>query len=139
MLNLDSSKSKNMHSTSYLPSWSLAKKISFRFFFILLALFIFLNNNGDFLYVQHLFHFPTLWLHQIIPWFSANVLNYNYDFSIFTNGSGDTSYNYVLLFFIFLLAVFCSLIWSILDKNEKTTVNYITGLLFWFDFIWPLH
>ncbi|MCX2475423.1 hypothetical protein OQZ33_13885 [Pedobacter sp. MC2016-05] len=116
-----------MHLISNLPSWSLAKKISFRFSFAFFALFIFLNNNGAFLYVQHLFHFPTLWLHQIIPWFSVNVLRYNYDFSIFTNGSGDTSYNYVLLLFIFLLAVFGSLIWSILDRKRK---NY-SKLYYW--------
>jgi len=116
-----------MHSTSNLTSWSPAKKISFRFFFIILTLFIFLNNNGAFLYAEHLFHFPTLWLYKIIPWFSVNVLNYNYDVSIFPNGSGDTSYNYVLLLFIFLLAALGGLIWSILDRKRK---NY-SKLYYW--------
>lgn len=108
-------------------SWGFPKKVAFRFFFILLILLIFLNNNGAFLYVAQLSFYPTQLLHQFIPWFSNHVLKYNYDFSIFTNGSGDTSYNYVLLLFIVLLAGFGCLIWSIFDSKRN---NY-NKLYYW--------
>lgn len=120
-------KPKLMPLTNNDLNWSLSKKTSFHFFFILLLLLIFLNNNGAFLYVDKLSHYPTELLHQFIPWFSANVLNYNYDFSIFTNGSGDTSYNYIQLLFFFILAAVGSLIWSVLDKKRK---NY-DQLYYW--------
>jgi len=100
--------------------WNLYKKIAFRFFFILLPLFIFLNNNGAFPFISGLLQLPALVLHQFIPWFSEHVIHYNYDFKIYTNGSGDTSYDWVLLLFIFLVSVTGCIIWSLLDRKRKS-------------------
>ena len=116
-----------MRSTLISPQWSLSKKYLFRFFFILLFLLIFLNNNGAFLYVQQLTFYPTKFLHQFIPWFSKTIVGYHYDYSIYTNGSGDTSYNYVLLLFLILASLVGSIIWSFLDYKRA---NYVK-LYYW--------
>lgn len=100
--------------------WNSYKKISFRFFFLLLSLFIILNNNGDFTFLSSVLQLPNLVLHDLIPWFSKHIIHYNYDFTIYTNGSGDTSYDWVLLLFIFLVSVIGSIIWSILDRKRKS-------------------
>lgn len=100
--------------------WSTYKKISFRFFFILLPLFIILNNNGAFTFLSGLLQLPSLVLHHFIPWFAKNIIHYNYDFSIYTNGSGDTSYDWVLLLFIFLVSVAGCVVWSVLDRKRKS-------------------
>ena len=114
-----------MPSALNLTSWSLPKKILFRFFFTLLVLYVFVNNNGAFLYADQLFYYPTEALHLIIPWFSAHILNYNYDFSIFPLGSGDTSYNYVQLLFLVLLSFSMTMVWSVIDhKRENYSVLY---------------
>lgn len=100
--------------------WNIYKKISFRFFFILLSLFIILNNNGAFTFLSGILQLPNLMLHDFIPWFSKHVIHYNYDFTIYTNGSGDTSYDWVLLVFILFVSVIGCIIWSVLDRKRKS-------------------
>jgi hypothetical protein len=100
--------------------WNIYKKISFRFFFLLLSLFIILNNNGAFTFLSSVLQLPNLVLHDLIPWFSKHIIHYQYDFTIYTNGSGDTSYDWVLLLFIFLVSVIGSIIWSVLDRKRKS-------------------
>jgi cytochrome b subunit of formate dehydrogenase len=100
--------------------WSIYKKISFRFFFLLLSLFIILNNNGAFMVLSSILQLPNLVLHDFIPWFSKHIIHYNYDFSIHTNGSGDTSYDWVLLLVMFLVSVTGCIIWSVLDRKRKS-------------------
>jgi len=100
-------------------NWNLTKRIAFRFFFILLVLVIFLNNNGAFLYARQIFFYPTELLHQIIPWIAINVLKYEYNLTIFTNHSGDTTYDYILLLLFVILSAFGCLIWSALDNKRK--------------------
>jgi len=43
-----------------------------------------------------------------------------YPVTVFTNGSGDTTYDYVVVFFITAVAVITSLVWSIFDKKTKS-------------------
>jgi hypothetical protein len=100
--------------------WNIYKKVSFRFFFLLLSLFIILNNNGAFMVLSSILQLPSLLLHDFIPWFSKHIIHYNYDFSIHTNGSGDTSYDWVLLLFMFLISVIGCIIWSVLDRKRKS-------------------
>lgn len=100
--------------------WNIYKKISFRFFFLLLSLFIILNNNGAFTLLSSILQLPNLVLHDFIPWFSKHIIHYHYDFTIYTNGSGDTSYDWILLLFIFLVSLIGSIIWSVLDRNRKS-------------------
>ncbi|KQM79082.1 hypothetical protein ASE74_00435 [Pedobacter sp. Leaf216] len=101
-------------------TWNIYKKIAFRFFFLLLPLFIILNNNGSFTFFSGILQLPSLVLHHLIPWFSEHIIHYNYDHTITTNGSGDTSYDWVLLLFIFLISVIGCIIWSVLDRNRKS-------------------
>ena len=100
--------------------WNLSKKISFRFFFILLPLFIILNNNGAFTFLSGLLQLPSLVLHHFIPWFAKHIIHYNYDFTIYTNGSGDTSYDWVLLLCMFIVSVIGCIVWSLLDHKRKS-------------------
>jgi hypothetical protein len=100
--------------------WNIYKKISFRFFFLLLPLFIILNNNGAFPFLSGVLQLPSLVLHDLIPWFSKHIIHYNYDFTIYTNGSGDTSYDWILLLFIFFVSVIGCIIWSVLDRKRKS-------------------
>ncbi|WP_293308381.1 hypothetical protein [Pedobacter sp. UBA5917] len=100
--------------------WNIYKKISFRFFFILLPLFILLNNNGAFTFLSGLLQLSNLVLHDFIPWFSKHIIQYHYDFSIYTNGSGDTSYDWVLLVFLLFVSVIGCIIWSVLDRKRKS-------------------
>lgn len=68
---------------------------------------------------------PTEWLHKFIPWFGDLVFNVNV--TQFTGGSGDTTYDYLILFVILIVAVVGGAIWSIIDRNRS---NY-AKLYYW--------
>lgn len=104
--------------TPILHSWSSGEKILFRFFFLYFGLFILIQNNGAFPYWNLVAYFQTQGLHILIPWIGKNVLHLPYEITIFTNGSGDTTYDYVVLLLIFVTAVSGTLLWSLLDRNR---------------------
>ncbi|MEJ5993657.1 hypothetical protein WG904_04425 [Pedobacter sp. Du54] len=110
-------------------NWSFLKKYGFRLFLILFLLVIIFNNNGTFPYFYILVKYPTEGMHQFIPWFSKNIIGYEYDYSIFTNGSGDTSYDYILLLFSLILAFVLAAIWSALDFKRKNYNHFYYWLL----------
>ncbi|WP_286734741.1 MULTISPECIES: hypothetical protein [Sphingobacterium] len=66
-------------------------------------------------------------MQRLTPWFAENILGYSYDHSIFINGSGDTSYAWVSLSILFLLALVGAALWSILDRRRAS----YTILFYW--------
>lgn len=109
-------------------SWSTLQKILFRFIFIFFGLYILIHNNGAYPFWNNIMAlYPEKALHIFIPWVGKNILQLSYDIKIFTNGSGDTTYDYVIVFTIFTFAIFGTTIWSILDRKKR---NYST-LFYW--------
>ncbi|PRD57129.1 DoxX family protein [Sphingobacterium gobiense] len=100
--------------------WNLPTKIGFRFSFIFILSFILIMNNGAFPLFNYINKPFVQLMHGFTPWFANNVLYYSYDYSIFTNGSGDTSYDWITLLILFLWAVIGTIIWSIADRNRKS-------------------
>lgn len=109
------------------PNWNLLKKIGFRFAFIFFSLFIIIQNNGAFPFWGELMAYPTEWLHTFIPWVGKHILHLSYDITVFTNGSGDTTYDYVIVFCIAVIALSGTIVWSLLDRKRT---NYQT-LYYW--------
>lgn len=107
--------------------WSTPKKIAFRFIFIFFLLFIMMSNNGAYPFWDTLFSYPTELLHLVIPWIGKHILSLSYDITVFTNGSGDTTYDYVIVFTAFISAILGTIIWSILDRKKD---NY-NVLYYW--------
>ena len=113
--------------SSNLQKWSLFELIGFRFSFVYLALYIIIQNNGAYPFWGDLMHYPTQLLHKFIPWVGKNILNLSYEITTFTNGSGDTTYDYVVVFVIFVTALVATAIWSAIDRNRE---NY-KKLYYW--------
>ena len=109
------------------PLWGTPEKIAFRFVFIFFGLFIILTNNGAYPFWDIIFKYPTELLHRIIPWIGKHILRLPNDITVFTNGSGDTTYDYVIVFTAALIAVSGTIVWSILDRKNT---NYET-LYYW--------
>ena len=107
--------------------WSFLEKIGFRFSFIYFLLFIVLNNNGAYPFWVLIANYPTSLLHKFIPWLGEKILKLPEQITTFTNGSGDTTYDYVCIFMFSVVAVFGTLIWSFLDRNRS---NY-RKLYYW--------
>ena len=66
-------------------------------------------------------------MHQFTPWFAKHILHHSYDYGIFINGSGDTTYAWITLLIILMTASLASVIWSILDRKR----NSYTACYYW--------
>lgn len=108
-------------------NWSFLEKLVFRFVFVLLILFIFIFNNGTFPWVFLVMKYPIEMLHVFIPWVAKSYLSLANEITIFTNGSGDTTYDYLTLAFIGLVSVPLTVIWTIADRSRA---NY-NRLYYW--------
>lgn len=108
-------------------SWSPLQKIIFRFSFLVLGLFILFVNNGAYPFYDLIMADAGELMHTFIPWVGKHILHLSYDITVFTNGSGDTTYDYVILFTILCVSVTGTIIWSLLDRNRK---NY-SKLFYW--------
>jgi uncharacterized membrane protein YphA (DoxX/SURF4 family) len=98
--------------------WSLARRIAFRFAFAYLVLYS--------------FPFPLGWLpgtdvlsqpvedfwQTVVPWIGKHVLHLEKDITTFTNGSGDTTYNYVQLVPFVFFSALAAAIWSAVDRRR---------------------
>jgi uncharacterized membrane protein YphA (DoxX/SURF4 family) len=102
--------------------WTFGQKVAVRFFFLFFILYIILNPNGVLPKVDLLFNIYIELFHKLIPWIAKHILHLSYDITIFTNGSGDTTYDYVTLFFIFITSLIGCIIWSVLDR-KRTSYN----------------
>ena len=108
-------------------SWTPVQKIAFRFFFIFFLLYIFFNPNGVLPFSDTLFNLYIGPFHIIIPWLAKHVLHMAKPITIFTNGSGDTTYDYLIVLFMTVLAAIGTIMWSVTGRNTK---NY-NKLFYW--------
>jgi hypothetical protein len=112
-------------------SWSFTQKFLFRFFFILFLLYIFFNPNGVLPYSDYVFNFYIPPFHKLMVRIAKSILHLSYPVTVFTNGSGDTTYDYVVIFFITIVSLVAALVWSIADRQTKTYHK----LYYWFSVI----
>ena len=101
-----------MHQALVYPlRWNLAQKPAFRFFFVYFLLYV----------------FPVSTWNDVVPWVGRTILKLPYEITVFPNGSGDTTFNYVQVFCFVLLAALIAIVWSVMDRLRP---NYNT-LLYW--------
>jgi len=108
-------------------NWSLLKKIEFLFLLFYIFLYI---NSSQFLLT---FLVEPIW-QKVIPWF-ANLVGLEKPITVFTNGSGDTTYNYYQLYFFAVVSVILAIIVGLIDskrKNYQTLFNWLTLLIRYF-------
>lgn len=108
-------------------NWSAAQKVTFRFFLIFFVLYIFFNPNGVLPYSDDLFNIYIPPFHNLIQWLALHVLHTAKPITIFTNGSGDTTYDYLIILLITTIAVTGTIVLSITGRNTR---NY-NKLFYW--------
>ncbi len=120
--------------------WSKIGSFGFKFSFVYFLLMIFFQNNGAYpFWGKYVMKYPTELLHKFIPWVGKNILQLPYNITTFTNGSGDTTYDYVIMLVIFVIAVLSAITWSIIDRKQRdyerlyywltTAIRYYVGLM----------
>lgn len=112
--------------------WSIWSRIGFRFSFVYFLLLIFFQNNGAYPFFSYLAKFPSDLMEKFVLWFAESMLGIPFKLSTGPNGSGDTSYDYLVVFVIFILALIGAAIWSALDRKRihyKTLFYWLTTAL----------
>ena len=117
-------------------TWSPLRKISFRFFCCFFILYNFpypltnipfgaeINKISEKIlsWYYAAFEYVTVFWHWLIPAVAKSFLHLEKPITIFTNGSGDTTYDYLLVLTQVVLAAIGCFIWSILDR-KRTSYN----------------
>lgn len=107
--------------------WSAPRKIACRFFLVFFVLYVFLNPNGVLPKVDDLYEYYIQPFHSLMVWVAAHILHLAKPVTEFTGGSGDTTYDYLILLFITFMAALSAITWSVIDRKAR---NY-NKLFYW--------
>lgn len=99
-------------------TWSTTEKVIFRFFFLFFLLYMIVFNNGAYPFFNYVMMWPTDLLQKFVPWFARHVLHLSYEITVFTNGSGDTTYDYICLLLVAMVSLAGCLVWSVADRRR---------------------
>lgn len=108
------------HPTTAVTSWTPGQRVAFRFFCLLFPLYIFFNPNGVLPFSDLAYDWYIQPFHSLAVWTGKHILHLSYPITVFTNGSGDTTYDYVIILIIFVLSVVGCLIWTLLDRQRSS-------------------
>jgi uncharacterized membrane protein YphA (DoxX/SURF4 family) len=104
-------------------AWGLARRIAFRVAFAYLLLYS-LPSPLDFLRGMEFLTqaFEGVW-ETVVPWVGKHVLRLGTDITVFPNGSGDTTFNYVQLPVLLAVSVAVAAVWSVVDRRRTEYVK----------------
>ncbi|MCY1019560.1 hypothetical protein [Pyxidicoccus sp. MSG2] len=99
-------------------AWGLARRIAFRFAFTYLFLYSLPGPVDSLPGMEFLSEaFSDVW-QAVVPWVGKHVLSLGTDITVFTNGSGDTTYNYVQVLVFLAVGVLVAAVWSVVDRRR---------------------
>lgn len=108
------------------------------FLFRWLFIYFFLYQFPSFLAYIELLEFVddglTSFYHIIIPWLGKNILSLEKDITVFSNGSGDTTYDYVLVLFWTVVSLIGASVWAVFDRQKRNFEKLNYWLLVWLRF-----
>ena len=108
---------------SHQPQWSLCSRIAFRFCFLYLSLFsINIQILAEFVPIPNI-DVPdpgTLWpMRQIVFWTASHVFGVKQPIVYTGSGSGDKTFDWVLVFCLLVFAVVGTGVWSVFDRKRR--------------------
>jgi uncharacterized membrane protein YphA (DoxX/SURF4 family) len=113
-------------------SWSVARRVAFRFCFVYLGLFSLSQQILGGLFPIPKVEIPdlaTLWpMRPIVFWTASHIFHATQPLVYKGSGSGDKTFDWILAFCLLVIAIAASCIWSVLDRRRE---NYVT-LYKWF-------
>ena len=103
--------------------WHPWTRAGFRFVCVYLFLYNFPFPIGAVPYTNWLSDKYTLLWQRIVPWVGKHILHLREDITVFTNGSGDTTFDYVNVLCYLAIAMVSAAVWTALDGKRS---NYET-------------
>lgn len=103
--------------------WNLGTRLAFRFAFAYFVLYNFPFPITALPYTDYLWGLYLELCHRVVIWVASHILHLSYPITVFSNGSGDTTYDWVLTLCFLTVAVAATIVWSLLDRKRP---NYET-------------
>jgi uncharacterized membrane protein YphA (DoxX/SURF4 family) len=99
--------------------WSLPKRIGFRFLFSYFVLFLLTGQEVDRIPFSGwlIEKYTELW-HAVAVWIGKHLFHISYEIVLSGEGSGDTTFRWILLLCYLILAGVVALVWSLLDRRR---------------------
>jgi multidrug transporter EmrE-like cation transporter len=98
--------------------WSFAHRVAFRFVFSYLVLYIFPFPLGSYPgSIYPIAAYDKIW-YALVPWVGKHILHLRNAITVFPNGSGDTTFNYVQILCMVIIAAAATIIWTALDRKR---------------------
>jgi hypothetical protein len=123
---------ESVHGESQTQQWSVVTRVVFRFCFVYFGLYCFFTQIASALIPVVNVDVPelsSLWpMHQIVTWSAAHILRIAQPVTYVETGSGDRTFDWVMLFCLLVIATVATFVWSVLDRKRE---NYVT-LYKWF-------
>jgi uncharacterized membrane protein YphA (DoxX/SURF4 family) len=110
------------------PSWGLPRRLGFRFLFSYFVLFAFPFPIGTLPWTEKVNEWFTRLVDLMVVWVGANVLGIERAISVELNGSGDRTYDYVLVLCQLILAAAAAVVWSLIDRRTRRHGRLLDGL-----------
>jgi hypothetical protein len=113
-------------------NWSFLQKLLFRLFFLIYALIMVVFRNGTLPFINSIYVIILKPLQSFVLWMGALLLNGKEVMQPTNTGSGDTTFNYILLSGVVLAAAIGTIIWSVLDRkrpNYQKLLYYLSVLV----------
>jgi len=102
------------------PRWSLSLRIAFRFAFVYFLLYCAPFPLTSIPYADQTGQWVDGFWHVVVPWVAAHLLHLPRPITIFENGSGDTTYDWVQVGCFLVTASLTTVIWSVLDRKRTS-------------------
>ena len=105
-------------------AWSRTRRIGFRFFFIYFILYSLLSQIVNSIFFAQLIAVPdyaTFWpVRPGIIWVAEHILHARTEIVYADTGSGDKTFDWVLVFCVFAVALLSSGIWTVVDRKRSS-------------------
>ncbi|WP_345949053.1 DoxX family protein [Mucilaginibacter sp. PAMB04274] len=111
--------------------WPTGQKWAFRFAILFFILFIFFNPNGAVPFLEIFYNYYIQPMHGLVVWAGTHIFHLPEPITTFTNGSGDTTYDYLVLLFCVTVALVGATVWSAVNRQA---CNY-DKLYYWLNVI----
>jgi hypothetical protein len=108
-----------------MPGWHVGPRIAFRFCFIYFGLFCLSTQIFGSLFPIPKLDLPdlSLLLRPIVFWTAAHVFDARLPLVYTGSGSGDKTFDWVLVFSLLVFAILATVVWSVFDRKRT---NYAT-------------
>jgi len=112
-----------MQSNLPAPRWGMPKRIGMLTLAAYLFFLFFDFTSSDEIFPGFIYTlvkpYVNFW-NWLVPWTGSHILHLSYPITITPNGSGDTTYNYVMQLLWVVLALVTGIVWAVADRKRNS-------------------